>query len=237
MIRLRFLGATGAVTGSKCLVQAAHASLPVDCGLFQGFKHLRPRAPSLRDIKAPPRPGAMLQAEEVSAMHAPAPIRSLPEFYSHALAIEHEAAERYGEFRDYFHDHGDEVLAGLCGNLGQAEEEHFRDLARASEGLDLPPIADGDFRWLESGSPEAAAREVFYRIAGPRQLLEVALQCECAALAFFEWAERTSADGRVRSLAHELAEEERHHAEWVREALEYQPISNAEWNRLLDAGS
>jgi rubrerythrin len=179
----------------------------------------------------------MLQAEEVFPMNAQAPIRSLPEFYSHALAIEHEAAERYAEFREYFDDRGEEVLAGLCGNLGQAEEEHFRHLARASEGLELPPVADGEFRWLESGPPESAAREVFYRIASPRQLLEVALQGEYSALAFFQWAERTSADDRVRSLAHELAEEELHHAQWVREALEYQPITTAEWNRLLDAGS
>jgi rubrerythrin len=165
------------------------------------------------------------------------PICSVPEFYSHALAIEHEAAERYAEFREYFDDRGEEVLAGLCGNLSRVEEEHFNDLARASEGLELAPINAGEFRWLESGSPEAAAREVFYRLAGPRQLLEVALQGEYAALAFFRWAERTSADGSVRRLAHEMAEEELHHAEWVREALEYQPISNAEWNRLLEAGN
>jgi rubrerythrin len=164
-------------------------------------------------------------------------IRSVPEFYSHALAIEHEAAERYAEFREYFDDHGNEVLAGLCGNLSHVEEEHFQELVHASEGLELPPIPADEFRWLESGSPEAAAREVFYRIAGPRQLLEVALQGEYAALAFFQWAERTSADGQVRKLARRMAEEELHHAQRVREALEYQPISNAEWNRILEAGN
>lgn len=164
------------------------------------------------------------------------PIRSVPEFYSHALAIEHEAAERYAEFREYFADRGEEVLAGLCGNLSRMEAEHFQELARASEGLQLPAIAEGDFRWLESGSPEAAAREVFYRIATPRQLLEVALQGERTALAFFQWAERTSPDGEVRGLAHRMAEEELRHAEWVRQALEYQPISNAEWNGILEAG-
>ena len=165
------------------------------------------------------------------------PIRSVPEFYSHALAIEHEAAERYAEFRDYFDDRGEAVLAGLCGNLSRLEAEHFRELAQASGGLELPPIPAGEFRWLEAGPPEAAAREVFYRIASPRQLLEVALQGEYAALAFFQWAERTSDDDAVRSLAHGLAEEERRHVGWVLQALEYQPISNAEWNRIVDGGS
>jgi rubrerythrin len=165
------------------------------------------------------------------------PIRSVPEFYSHALAIEHEAAERYAEFRDHFDDRGEEVLAGLCGNLSRLEAGHFRELVRASESLELPPIPAGEFRWLEAGPPEAAAREVFYRIANPRQLLEVALQGEYAALAFFQWAEQTSDDGAVRDLAHGLAEEERRHVEWVRQALEYQPLSHAEWSRILDGGS
>ena len=40
---VRFLGATGTVTGSKYLFQAGGANLLVDCGLFQGFKQLRLR--------------------------------------------------------------------------------------------------------------------------------------------------------------------------------------------------
>lgn len=164
------------------------------------------------------------------------PIRSVAEFYSHALAIEHEAAERYAEFRDYFADRGEEVLAGLCGNLSRLEAEHFRELVEASDGLEPPPIPAGEFRWLEAGPPEAAAREVFYRIASPRQLLEVALEGEHAALAFFQWTERTTPEEAVRTLARRMAEEEQRHVEWVRQALEYQPISHAEWNRILDEG-
>src|SRR5262249_49730769 len=43
MARLTFLGATGTVTGSKYLVEAAGRRLLVDCGLFQGQKELRLR--------------------------------------------------------------------------------------------------------------------------------------------------------------------------------------------------
>ncbi|TCZ78018.1 MBL fold metallo-hydrolase RNA specificity domain-containing protein [Lysobacter sp. N42] len=41
--RLRFLGATGTVTGSRYLVDAGGARILVDCGLFQGYKVLRER--------------------------------------------------------------------------------------------------------------------------------------------------------------------------------------------------
>lgn len=40
---LRFLGATGTVTGSRFLVETPRARVLVDCGLFQGLKALRER--------------------------------------------------------------------------------------------------------------------------------------------------------------------------------------------------
>ena len=40
---LRFLGATGTVTGSRYLVEAGGRRILVDCGLFQGYKQLRLR--------------------------------------------------------------------------------------------------------------------------------------------------------------------------------------------------
>lgn len=42
-MEIRFLGATGTVTGSKYLVAAGSKKLLIDCGLFQGFKQLRLR--------------------------------------------------------------------------------------------------------------------------------------------------------------------------------------------------
>ncbi|GAP54984.1 ribonuclease TTHA0252 [Arthrobacter sp. Hiyo6] len=41
--RLRFLGATDSVTGSRYLVEAGGKRILVDCGLFQGYKILRDR--------------------------------------------------------------------------------------------------------------------------------------------------------------------------------------------------
>lgn len=40
---LSFLGATGTVTGSRYLVEAAGRRILIDCGLFQGYKQLRQR--------------------------------------------------------------------------------------------------------------------------------------------------------------------------------------------------
>jgi metallo-beta-lactamase family protein len=40
---LMFLGATGTVTGSRFLIDTGTARVLVDCGMYQGFKHLRQR--------------------------------------------------------------------------------------------------------------------------------------------------------------------------------------------------
>ncbi len=42
-MRLKFLGATGTVTGSKYLLQHRNENILIDCGLFQGLKELRLR--------------------------------------------------------------------------------------------------------------------------------------------------------------------------------------------------
>ncbi len=160
------------------------------------------------------------------------PIRTVEEFYAHALAIEREAAERYAEFETWFFDRGEEVLAGLCRNLAQMENAHFLELVRASRHLNLPPFPQ-DYQWLEAGPPEAAAREVFYRVAEPRHLLEVALHAECNALAFFEWVARTTPEEAVRSLARGMAAEEQQHVEWVQKALEYHPSRHLDWEKIL----
>lgn len=43
MLKIKFLGATGTVTGSKYLIMVDNKKILVDCGLFQGYKELRLR--------------------------------------------------------------------------------------------------------------------------------------------------------------------------------------------------
>ena len=42
-MKIKFLGATGTVTGSKYLISTNQTNILVDCGLFQGYKNLRER--------------------------------------------------------------------------------------------------------------------------------------------------------------------------------------------------
>jgi len=150
----------------------------------------------------------------------PESIDALPEFFSHALAIEREAVQRYREFEAYFTGRGDEVLAGLCGNLARLESDHVALLERATTGMELPVAVAGDHGWLTVERTEDEQRAM-YRVIGSRQLLEIALSSECNAVGFFEWVASTTADEQVRKLAQDMALEEMEHVNWVRDAIEY----------------
>lgn len=168
----------------------------------------------------------------------PAPIATVEEFYAHALAIEREAAERYAEFADHFEDRGEDVIAGLCRNLASLEREHFEELTAACGTLRLPAIASDEYRWLEGGTPEAPAREMLYRIATPRHLLEIALAAEWRAHEFFHWIARTAPTKTVRELASVMASEEADHVKWVRRALEYNVTTGViDWDAFIAHGA
>lgn len=164
------------------------------------------------------------------------PIGSVEEFYAHALAIESEAAKCYRRFQEHFADHGEEVLAGLCGNLAHFEEDHHKLLLERSRSLKVPDLPPERYRWLESGAPESADCELVFRVATPRQLLDIALKAERGARRFFEWVAGTTANGEIHALADEMAREEAEHVQWVTRAIEYVRADGVDWERLLEAG-
>lgn len=153
----------------------------------------------------------------------PRPIATAEEFYAHALAIEREAVARYREFEAWYAEHGDLELSHLCGRLAEAEAQHEHAIAQGCAAFRLPTLAAGEHCWLDRGSPEAPARELFYRVVSPRQLLEIALDAELAARGFFEWAAQEGNPPDVREAAADMAQEESLHVEWVRAALARHP--------------
>jgi len=164
------------------------------------------------------------------------PVGTVEEFYAHAIAIEREASKCYREFQEHFADHGEEVLAGLCGNLAHFEEDHYRLLMDRARSLKLPELPPERYRWMESCPPEKADHDLVYRVATPRQLLEIALKAERNARRFFEWVAGTTADGDIHALAEEMAREEAEHVQWVTRALEYVRADGVDWDSLLAAG-
>lgn len=146
-------------------------------------------------------------------------IESPAELYAHAIAIEREAAARYAEFAERMEDEGREDLARIFATLAGVEADHLDTLERRTEGIALPAIADGCYKWLDSGAPETAARELLFRLMTPRHALAIALHAEQRAQAFFEHVYWTASDPALRALAKEMAAEEREHVSLVAKLL------------------
>ena len=156
-------------------------------------------------------------------------VRSAPELYAHAIAIEREAAERYSEFARHMTDLGNEAVAELFGRLAGFEAEHLDTLLRRTDGVALPEAAAADYRWLDAAAPETAARELVFRLMTPRHALEIALAAEKRAQAFFEHVLMTAADPALRALAKEMAAEEQEHVRIVEQLLARTPDVNVDW--------
>ena len=159
-------------------------------------------------------------------------IRSTEELLAHAIEIEREAALRYAELGQRMRDLGNDVVAELCLRLARLESVHLAELERRAAGKKLPAIARGEYAWLGDSAPETA-RELVLSLLTPHSALQVALQAEKRALAFFESVRIHAADPSLAMLAGEMAAEEGVHVAWVQSALRRTPDAVIDWGAIF----
>ena len=160
---------------------------------------------------------------------------TLAEFLAHAIALEREAAERYAELAERMRDESNEDLAALFAGLAALEAGHLAALQRRTEGIALPPLAAGDYRWLGDAAPESAAHELVFRLMTPRRALLIALGAEQRAQAFFEHVLVSADDPALRALAREMAAEEQEHVLLIERMLESTPDPAVPWEKLYES--
>jgi metallo-beta-lactamase family protein len=144
---LTFLGAAGTVTGSRFLIDTDGARVLVDCGLFQGLKHLR-----LRNWEPFPVPADTIDAVVLSHAHVDH-VGYLP------------AVVRDGFDGPVFASAGTAALAGIvlpdCGHLQEEEAEYAnrRGFSKHRPALPLYTQADAEAA-LERLRPQPFGAEV-----------------------------------------------------------------------------
>ena len=142
-------------------------------------------------------------------------INTLPELLAHALAMETEAAERYGELADQMESHRKAGVAAIFRRLEKAEKEHLGDLTEMCSKVELPHIAPWDFKWNHSESPEAIDfTKVHYQLS-VREAILLAFEHERKAAEFYAGIALTTTDTEVQKLARQFAEEEQQHIGWL----------------------
>ena len=160
-------------------------------------------------------------------------IKTAAELYAHAIAIEREAAERYAELARRMADQGNEELAAVFGRLAAFEREHLEALERRTAGVALPALKT-DCSRLAAGSPETVAHALVSRHITPRQALDIALDGEMRARAFFARVQRLARDPALRALAREMAAEEDQHIALLEHARACAHNPFADWASVFE---
>lgn len=137
-------------------------------------------------------------------------------FMSRAYAMELEATERYTRFADELQAQDNDEVAMLFRKLAEIEALHAKRILAEMGWASLPALAPA-FAWEGKDGPETAPLSALRKTMQPHQALEIALRCELQAQKYFEGI--SSGATRVRAAAEEMAEEEREHAELIREWL------------------
>lgn len=138
-----------------------------------------------------------------------------------AILIEDEARERYEEFAEQMEGTHTADAAGFYRFMAQNEAKHGADLAERRKALfgDAPCRMSRSMLW-DVEAPDYDQARAFM---SPRRALEVALESEVKAHAYFTAAIPSISDEGVKALFIELQGDEVHHKELVQAELDKLP--------------
>ncbi len=133
-------------------------------------------------------------------------------FLAHSLEVETEAGERYGELADAMAEHNNPQVAAFFHRMANEAALHRAEVAELAEGAPLPRIAPWEFEWPEAEPPETASYEALHYRMGLREAMQLALQNENSARAWYLSMAEGSEDPQTVATALRFAEEEAGHA-------------------------
>jgi len=136
---------------------------------------------------------------------------TLPEFLAHAIALEHEAAERYLELADMMEAHRNDPVSALFRDMVHYSNLHHDSIVERARGVVLPTLRSWQYRWTQP--PEAGGDEAFDYMLDSHHALRYARENEVRALDYYSSVGQQSSDAEVRRLAAEFAAEETEHVE------------------------
>ena len=152
---------------------------------------------------------------------------SLPEFLAHALALEHEAAERYLELADMMEAHRNDSVSALFRDMVHFSRLHHDSIAQRAQGVTLPQLRSWEFRW--SLPPEAGGEEAFDYTLDAYSALRYARENEVRAMEYYSNVGLHSTEPEVKRLAAEFAAEETEHVAALDKWIALTPRPSTTW--------
>ncbi len=143
-------------------------------------------------------------------------------FLAHALEMEEEAMNRYRELAEALREHNNLLVADFFEAMAAESAKHLAEVKGIEVPGELPKFAPWDYDW-PADAPESTSYEAVHYRMDLRRALELALENEREAQAFYAQFAETTTDLETARLAASYAAEEAEHARRLEERLKRLP--------------
>jgi rubrerythrin len=138
-------------------------------------------------------------------------METVEEFLAHAIRLESEAADRFGQLADAMESCGNGEVGRLFRRLSDYSRLHLGDAQMRSGYREIPALKADEFIWPDLESPETAAIWATDPFLGRGEALQIALEAETAGLDYYKSVLDAAKDPEIKALAKEFVAEERAH--------------------------
>ncbi|ROR32487.1 ferritin-like domain-containing protein [Inmirania thermothiophila] len=159
----------------------------------------------------------------------PPRIDSVEELLAHALAMEREAAERYGELADQMETFHNPEVAEFFRTMARHEARHVDEITDLATGMILPELAPWEYKWQTPEAPETPSTGETHYLMTPYHAVRLALRHERLARRFYNRVAEYTPNAEVRALARQFAQEEDEHVRHLERWLERLPVPETGW--------
>ena len=161
-------------------------------------------------------------------------VSNLNDLLAIAYQIEIDAVDRYKLLADQMETHNNPELVKIFRDLARAEGIHGEEIRRLAGDFDVVAHARQIAKFERSESPEEADLGSAHYMMTPWHALQLSLDGEKRALAYFTSIVETAKDPKVKALAAELVEEEAEHVSLVHRLLLRYPKPSETWADDMD---
>lgn len=157
---------------------------------------------------------------------------TLPEFLAHAVALEHEAAERYLELADMMESYRNDEVSSVFRDMVRFSQMHGSEIKARVGSIELPRLKSWQYRWISP--PEAGGEEGFDYMIVPYHALKYARANEVRAMEYYRSVADKATDAEVKRLAGDFADEEAEHVAALDGWLSRTPRPASTWDNDPD---
>lgn len=152
---------------------------------------------------------------------------ALPEFLAHAVALEHETADRYLELADMMEAHRNDAVSAVFRDMARFSQLHHDEIKARVGAIELPELKSWEYRWRSP--PEVGGEEGFDYMIEAYNALKYARENESRAMQYYRSVAEESTDPEVRRLATEFANEETEHVAALDKWIALTPRPSTTW--------